>query len=83
MPPKRKRKRPVSPTQSAAGASGGGQQDQEQGQVVKEVIVTLRSRHVLDVEVYIYHATPCLLLTVVSRTNPMLHVAGHAACSRA
>ncbi|GFH32065.1 hypothetical protein HaLaN_31219, partial [Haematococcus lacustris] len=27
MPPKRKRKRPVSPAESAAGASGSGQQD--------------------------------------------------------
>ncbi|GFH08488.1 hypothetical protein HaLaN_03460, partial [Haematococcus lacustris] len=40
MPPKRKRKRPVSPAQSAAGACGSGQQDQEQGQgqAVKELV---------------------------------------------
>ncbi|GFH14847.1 hypothetical protein HaLaN_10973, partial [Haematococcus lacustris] len=42
MPPKGKRKRPVSPAQSAAGASGSGQQDQEQGQAVKEVIAERR-----------------------------------------
>ncbi|KAJ9531125.1 hypothetical protein QJQ45_000881 [Haematococcus lacustris] len=50
MPPKRKRKRPVSPAQSAAGkplslakgASGSGQQVQGQGQAVKVVIAERR-----------------------------------------
>ncbi|KAJ9531233.1 hypothetical protein QJQ45_006667 [Haematococcus lacustris] len=37
MPPKRNRKRPVSPAPSAAGASGSGQQVQGQGQAAKVV----------------------------------------------
>ncbi|KAJ9506611.1 hypothetical protein QJQ45_004005 [Haematococcus lacustris] len=44
MPPRGKRKRPVSPAQSAGGASGSGQQDQRQGQgqAVKVVIAERR-----------------------------------------
>ncbi|KAJ9529144.1 hypothetical protein QJQ45_007825 [Haematococcus lacustris] len=42
MPPKGQRKRPVSPAQSAAGASGSGQHDQGQGQAVKKVIAERR-----------------------------------------
>ncbi|KAJ9507292.1 hypothetical protein QJQ45_006265 [Haematococcus lacustris] len=42
MPPRAKRKRPVSPTRSAAGASGSGQQVQGQGQAVKVVIAERR-----------------------------------------
>ncbi|KAJ9534290.1 hypothetical protein QJQ45_007037 [Haematococcus lacustris] len=42
MPPKRSRKRPVSPAPSAAGASGSGQQVQGQGQAAKVVIAERR-----------------------------------------
>ncbi|KAJ9507424.1 hypothetical protein QJQ45_006390 [Haematococcus lacustris] len=42
MPPRAKRKRPVSPTRSAAGASGSGQQVKGQGQAVKVVIAERR-----------------------------------------
>ncbi|KAJ9534405.1 hypothetical protein QJQ45_016102 [Haematococcus lacustris] len=42
MPPKRNRKRPVSPAPSVAGASGSGQQVQGQGQAAKVVIAERR-----------------------------------------
>ncbi|KAJ9533128.1 hypothetical protein QJQ45_018228 [Haematococcus lacustris] len=43
MPPKRKRKRPVTPAQGAAGPSGSGQQEDEgQGQGEQEVIAERR-----------------------------------------
>ncbi|KAJ9534439.1 hypothetical protein QJQ45_016121 [Haematococcus lacustris] len=42
MPPKKNRKRPVSPAPSAAGASGSGQQVQGQGQAAKVVIAERR-----------------------------------------
>ncbi|KAJ9534164.1 hypothetical protein QJQ45_002165 [Haematococcus lacustris] len=42
MPPKRNRKRPVSPAPSAAGASGSGQQVQGKGQAAKVVIAERR-----------------------------------------